>query len=225
MRKLAFVFAALLAVAAPSRAETILVGTPGPAAGQDCIPFGCGFHEQFIYDASYFPEAILIDTLTFFNSVVDSPDSFGGPFTMTLSTTSSTVAAPSTTFATNLGADAQAFGVFNPAGAIPATFSFTGTPFAYNPANGNLLLDITSPNSPFSGFTDYNGGAGFNVSRVWNANAAGEASGAVDTHYGPVTQFEGDTVAVPEPGTLTLLGLGLCSVAAGLRRRKNQSRG
>lgn len=220
MRKLAFAFIALLAVASPSRADTILVGTPGPTATQDCVVFGCGIHAQFIFDASYFSEALLIDTLTFFNSVVDVPDTFSGPFTMTLSTTSSSVNAPSATFATNLGADAQLFGVFNPAGSIPATFSFSGTPFAYNPANGNLLLDVTSPNSPFSAFTDYNSGAGFNVSRVWNLD--GSASGTVNANYGPVTKFEGDPI--PEPGTLTLLGLGLCSVAAGLRRRKHQSR-
>ena len=224
MRRLAFTLVALLAVAAPSNADAILIGTPGPAAEQDCIPFGCGLHSQIIYDASYFSGPIAISTLTFFNGVDNLSDTFGGPFTITLSTTSSTVAAPSTTFADNLGADAQLFAVFDPGvgNSIPMlSFSIAGTPFDYDPANGNLLLDITSPTSPFSGFVDYNSGEGFKVSRVWDIE--GLPSGIANLNFGPVTQFEGSPI--PEPGTLTLLGIGLCGAAAAMRRRKNQSRG
>ena len=179
-------------------------------------------HSQIIYDASNFSGPIAIDTLTFFNSVEDDPDTFGGPFTITLSTTSAPISGPSATFADNVGADAQRFAVFAPGVgfAIPMpTFSITGTPFNYDPANGNLLLDITSPNNNAEarGFIDADGLDGiFAVSRVVSFDCPDD--GCVGLNRGPVTQFRGSPV--PEPGTVTLVGIGLCGAAVARRRRR-----
>jgi len=182
---------------------------------------------QIIYDASNFSGPIAIDTLTFFNSVEDDADTFGGPFTITLSTTSAPIGGPSATFADNVGADAQLFAVFAPGVGFPIpmpSFSVTGTPFNYDPAHGNLLLDITSPNSLLSGFIDENGLGTFAVSRVFSLDASAEECGepkvCVESHRGPVTQFGGSPPPVPEPGTLTLVGIGLCGAAVARRRRR-----
>ena len=193
---------ALLSVAAYARAD-VLVGTPGPGAVQDCVPFGCAITSQFVFDSTYFSGPISITELTFFNSVPDSPDTFDpGTYTFKLSTSTNDYLTPSATFANNVGADVQLFAtVVLAGGPIPPVFSFSGAAFNYNPANG--------PND-----------ANFKVSRVWNTD--GSASGNVDLTYGPVTSFGAGAAAVPEPMTLTLTGLGLAGLAARLKKSRKQ---
>lgn len=216
---------ALLSVAAYARAD-VLVGTPGPGAVQDCVPFGCAITSQFVFDSTYFSGPISITELTFFNSVPDSPDTFDpGTYTFKLSTSTNDYLTPSATFANNVGADVQLFAtVVLAGGPIPPVFSFSGAAFNYNPANGDLLLEVDKVGaaSTFSGFTDYNGpnDANFKVSRVWNTD--GSASGNVDLTYGPVTSFGAGAAAVPEPMTLTLTGLGLAGLAARLKKSRKQ---
>jgi len=228
MLKRALILAtAFLSLATYAKAD-VLVGTPGPGAVQDCVSFGCAIDSQFIFDSSYFSGPISISELKFFNSVVDTPDTFDpGTYTFKLSTSANDYLTPSATFANNVGADVQLFAtVVIAGGAVPPVFSFTGTPFNYNPANGDLLLEIdkTGAASTFSAFTDYNGpnDANFKVSRVWNTD--GSATGNVDINYGPVVQFGTGTAAVLEPMTLTLTGLGLAGFAARrLKKGRKQS--
>jgi PEP-CTERM motif-containing protein len=228
LKRVSIVAAAFLSIATYAKAD-VLVGTPGPGDVQDCIPFGCGITNQFIFDSSYFSGPISINELTFFNSVVDTPtDNFDpGTYTFKLSTSTNDYLTPSATFANNVGANVQLFAtVVIAGGAIPPVFSFAGTPFNYNPASGDLLLEVdkTGAASTFSGFTDYNGPAdpNFKVSRVWNTD--GSATGNVDTNYGPVARFGSGAAAVPEPMTLTLTGLGLAGFAARrLKKGRKQS--
>src|SRR5262249_29951223 len=145
---------------------------------QDCVPFGCAHQAQFLYDASFFSGPISIDTLTFYNNSFDSPDTFDpATYTFKLSTTSKTAGTLSLSFASNVGADVQVFKTTAIAGdplPNPGSFSFTGTPFNYNPANGNLLLEVDKPDGAeaFKGYTDYNGSLA-GVGRVWATDNSG----------------------------------------------------
>ena len=175
--------------------------------------FGCALKGQFVYDASYFSGPITITGLTFFNSLVDSPDTFDpATYTFSLSTTTAAIGSLDSTFANNRGGDFQLFATVPIAGgAIPGVFTFFGTPFNYDPANGNLLLEVLKPDSgdTFSGFTDYNTGGGFLASRVWSQNLSG--AGSANANYAPVIQLES---AIPEPATLSFVGLSLLGLVA-----------
>ncbi len=210
---------ALLGFCSTASAGTIAVGAQN-AGGGDCVPFGCGYHAQFVYDASYFSSPVTITDLTFFNRF-GSGNFNPSSMTFTLSTTSSSVASPSATFASNTGADAQLFGTYVLAGSMPSTFTFSGAPFAYNPANGNLLLDVVSTQySTITGYANHNDDGTvppFLVSRVVSFTQ-GSATGFVEKNYGPVTEFTvTGASAVPEPGTLGLIALGMASLLGGRR--------
>jgi hypothetical protein len=221
---------ALLSIASHATAD-VMVGTPtADPAFQDCIAFGCGVHAQFIFDSSYFSGPISITELQFFNSDQDpTGDNFEpGTYTFRLSTSANDFSTPDAVFANNLGPDVQLFAtVVIGSNAIPPVFSFAGTPFTYDPANGDLLLEIdkTGTNNSFSGFTDYNADQGFKVSRVWSFDNG--PTGNVDINFGPVTNFTTTAVSpspVPEPMTLTLTGLGLAGIAARrLKKSRNQN--
>ena len=149
-----------------------------------------------------------------------------GTYTFKLSTSTNDYLTPSATFANNVGADEQLFAtVVIGGGPVPPVFSFTGAPFNYDPANGDLLLEVdkSASNGTFTAFTDYNGpnDPSFKVARVWNLD--GTPTGEVDVNYGPVVNFISSAATVPEPMTLTLTGLGLAGIAA--RLKKGRKRG
>jgi hypothetical protein len=139
----------------------------------------------------------------------------GVPFTATvsqlqvnLSTTSKRPDALSSTFADNVGSDdTQVF-----SGPLPAAVTFTGdptnfevvvnftTPFFYNPAKGNLLLDIRNSQGgvevpPNDQELDGTSASGDSVSRVYNfgdvtAAKAGQTGGVDEKDtYGLITRF------------------------------------
>ena len=155
---------------------------------------------------------------------------------LALSTTSAAPGGMSNSFADNLGADAVA--VY--AGALSLSSAGTSgspeadfdivvglqTPFVYDPASGNLLLDWQSRGSADAGATfvnfdaQYTGGAtpfsGLLASDV-NDLAGGNLAG------GLVTQFEATTASgggvIPEPTGFLLFASGALLVIAPRRRR------
>lgn len=226
--KLPAVVLMLVAMAWTGLRADVMIGIPGSSATQDCIPFGCGHQAQFIYDSSFFSGPITIMGLQFFNSVDDSDRFDPATYTIKLSTTSSAVGNPSSVFADNLGSDAQTFTTVAVSDStIPSTFTYTGTPFTYNPANGNLLIEFDKPDSSetFNGYADYN--SGLAAARVWSSDNGG--SGSIDLRYAPVVNIlTADsppiTAPVPEPSSLVLAGAGLITAAGyGLRRRLSRN--
>jgi PEP-CTERM motif len=215
----------LLGMFAMPAAAQVTVGTWDGSG--NCFPFGCdlGFpstYYQQVYSASAFSNAGFITGLDFFIQPDFQYNLNTMNFTMSLSTTSlglnvdGSGGISSSNPDANLGADNALFGNFSISGAAPSTLSFTGVPFYYDPALGNLLLDIrvtslTGADPSLRSFYQEQQDAPL-FSRATDFGTEFEGVGLV-------TQF--DYGPVPEPGTMTLLATGLAGMAgAGWRRRK-----
>jgi hypothetical protein len=214
------VAAALLAAPflASASASALVIGAP--ATGGNFIPFGssAGWPEyQQVYAASDFSGTITIHDIEFYTySGTGTPNP--GVFKISLSTTSAPVNGLSTELSANLGSnnttvyDAALPAVQN--GVLDILFS---TPFTYNPANGNLLVDLYSL-TPYSGGPSFafNGGSGGAFSRGFLGQTI-----PVSNNSGLVTGFS----TIPEPSTWAMMMLGFVGLGfAGFRAsRRNAS--
>ena len=98
-------------------------------------------------------------------------------------------------------------------GPAPSQLVFSGRPFDYNPADGNLLMDIHIGNEVSSGgaFYDARKGTAAGVfSRYQNFSAGTQG-------FGLVTQFTFEPV--PEPSTIVMLLGALGSLVLACRSR------
>jgi PEP-CTERM motif len=207
---------------------------------------------QQVYDASDFSAVTSTQYITQIAFRVTG-DGFGSAFTATLpniqidlSTTAASPDALDPTFANNVGADDKvvygpgplALSSVGPDGSGPGGTSpfdvviALQTPFPYNPANGNLLMDVRNNGggitvqaaSPYG--SDLDGEYAFtdSVSRSYTYfGDVNSPTADIATTDGLVTQFtfEPSIPAVPEPASVTLLGMGIASLAGyGWRRRK-----
>lgn len=193
--------------ASSTNATVLIIGAPGDANSGNCYPFGCsgGSEYQQVYASSNFTGLITINDIEFYMNNSPGGNLNSGTYTFSLSTTTVAVDNLDTTnFANNVGSDNALFGTYTLGGAAPSLLVFNGTSFTYNPANGNLLLDIQA-NITQEGGSFYD---------ARNGDASGLFSRAHDfgsgfAGYGLVTGF---STTIPEPTTLALLGLGLAGM-------------
>ncbi len=220
---------------ANARAGTIVVpngldATDGNSLGAPVATPTGPFRVQEIIDASQFPQhAILI---TGFKGRPDASQASPGTVTYSdiqihLSTTTQTVVGYSATFADNVGPD-DAVVFSGPYSVSTANLPGPGntkqfdlvltltTPFLYNPSQGNLLIDNFVASCTFDNLTQDSVSNNPYVTSM-GAFGADPAIGIVQAGFGPVNEFIFQSV--PEPSTVTLLGIGATMLAAVARRR------
>jgi hypothetical protein len=190
---------------------------------------GASMRYQQVYGASDFSAVPMGGG--FITQIAFRPDADGGAaFSSTLpsiridlSTTTAAVDGLGTTFADNVGANDTI--VYGGASGAPLSLSsaFTGpaggpkdfeilvnltTPFFYNPAAGNLLLDVRNFGGGMTTAFDAVDTLGDSVSRAsTNVSDVNSSSADFTDSLGLVTRFTFQ--AVPEPSIWTLLLLGL----------------
>jgi hypothetical protein len=202
-----------LAVAAAHTANVVIPGAQATVEGNssNCFPFGCveEMRYQQVYDAAAFglTEPHLITAIAFRN------DQSGDAFTknhpdvqINLSTTGAAVDGLDSTFANNVGADDTI--VHNGALVLssplapqvgPKPFDVVislATPFLYDPAQGNLLLDVTVRDGDMDSlpvFLDAENTTGDEISRAYSFSAIASTSFVNNTDvwatWGLITQF------------------------------------
>lgn len=221
------------AIAAPAHALVVpnaLASVEGNS--NNAFPFiPDPLRSQQVYEASQFAGfdgPLLLTRIAFRPDAADgAPHAWEVPeVRINLSTTQRAADGLSTTFADNLGSDdtevyrgALSLATADLAGPggtrvfdILITFA---VPFLYDPARGNLLLDIRSFGDSDVVSYDAHNLSGDAISRVFGELDA--ASGIADSS-GLVTAFDFVAATVPAPGTLILLLAGALALHAGRRR-------
>ncbi len=221
----------LAAVAGSAASAQVTIGTPGAAGNGTNYPFGhSGGWTKFqqLYSSSLFAEQLNIGSVSFFTKP-NTGILQQGTFNFFFSTTSvAAVNVNTSTPSANVTGPRQAFGTLTIAAntAAPSVLTVTGSPFLYDPLQGNLLLEVD--------FTAIGGGFAIPARAVFDLyrDAQGEflVSTASDRQFGVlasngirgqglVTRFDEASV-VPEPAAFMLLASGFLGLAMVARRRR-----
>jgi len=217
------------AVVVPGENELIEGGS------QNNLPFKDynGRYQQVYASSEFGSDPLSISAIAFRINDLSSGflDTTFTNMTVNLSTSANTAGSLSSTFADNIGTDAQ--NVYSgdlilsgTGGAGPNPFDVTitfQTAFVYNPAGGDLLLEIFNPNNiSLQEGTAFDAVSDSNVmQRVYDleGGVSSESGTTDDLNFGLVTQFETTTV-VPLPAALPLFGAGLLGLIGISRRKK-----
>jgi hypothetical protein len=220
-----------LTTCARARADMIIIGNPPDPGAGNVFPFGSdntfgpATRYQQVYNQNLFKSGpITITEIDFYDTQFFVPGQriSDATYTFFLSATSKSVNGLDTTnLSNNVGANnTQVYSHFrNDAVALGDTVRFIlDTPFTYDPAQGNLLLDVQRPVAgPFTSLAldERFGTFGNDSSRAHNYGSVFDSTGLV-TGF----QFTAQGPAVPEPTTLTLAAIGgLCLAFRGWRCR------
>ena len=232
------VFLALLCVAGPSTGNPIIVGLPAHTNTGNGWPFGGSIGVGSAYNGEYqqlylggaFRGPITIAGLEFYNTAYNSFATAmnSGTWTISLSTTSRGLGTLSNEYAANIGTDNTV--VFSGNLYQPWEFGNTlaipfTTPFSYDPANGNLLIDILVRDaSAPGGFIYFDMTCDSAVTgRVYGSDGrTGVGWVEAGPGSGVVTGFETPSASVPEPASLLLLFSAGLVGAAGRAWRKSR---
>jgi hypothetical protein len=204
------------------QAGTVVVGQPPLNGTGNCDPFGCpalfglGTYQQ-VYASTAFPSPLTIATVSFYDTQVHSVGTQAlGTFTLSFAYTSK---APGmldlTNPSNNITSGSQTFY----AGMLPnlATGNGTpslivsGTPFAYNPANGNLLLTVvvsTPVDQPTLLYLDQAAATNLTTNAYFGVVKSGPVSGGNDIG-GLVTGFASSSLLIAGPASLATGTVGM----------------
>lgn len=205
------------AITAPAYAD-VTVGTP--TIGGLCVPFGCSYSGvyQQVYGSTAFSGPTAISTVEFLFPQYGNPWTDNtGSYTLSFYLTSQPVNGLSTNPAANATTLLSNFGTFTPG----LSYTFTGNNFTYDPALGNLLMQVVSSGTP----DDSNALAYSNATNDAMSNLYRPLGGGALTtgSNGLVTRFASAS-AVPEPSTWALLILGFFALGTVMRQRKTNDR-
>lgn len=227
---------AMSAVMAATASAQVTIGAVGNAANGTTYPFGfSGGYTKFqqIYDASLFTAPLSIGSVSFY-SKPGTQILQQGTFNFYFNTTTTAPVGVNTgnPGANEVVANRLFFGTFVIGANVdaPSVLTFTGTSaFSYNPAAGNLVLDVdfapignfvNSGRAAFDQYFDEQGTTKVATSSDPQALFGGTAG---VRGRGLVTTFGASQIAVvPEPSTVLLMSAGLAAIVAVGARRRNR---
>src|SRR5450631_2635280 len=167
----ALVACVAILVAVPAFAGVVIVGSPADPGTGNSYPFGSAYDGEYqqVYNSGQFSGPITITNLEFYNTQFDSGATLmnSGNWSIGLGVTGTDWNTLNSQMFLN-GATTTVFsGDLSQPWVFPNTLVINITPFTYNPANGNLLLDIVVSGASAPGgsiFFDTNGynNGGFN---------------------------------------------------------------